>query len=192
MGFQEVFQSVFALNPTGGGVTAGKEPWVAQPGQTTTVSRIPKPLITYGALDDQQAAQFLQTMGGVLARSLGDICFVRPEGAVVDPQSGVRWLPDFSQYNFSPCNFAKLSISLEDAGFDPTRCAVQVYQSVVGGISGLVHFPSQRQMAVRLLYGPIENPQVYEGTHDANLVLFNENGPRTFATEVKTLTAKGG
>lgn len=181
-GFAAVFSNPQAGQPVGGGVTPGEEPWGASTSSTTvTISRTPKPMILAGAVRPQDLATFLNTMAGILARNLGSEAFVMEgamPGVVTDPSSGIRWLPDFGKYNFGA-----LSIALENAGFDPRRCALQPFLNVVGGISGHVGWKGHGQMAVRLLHGTVDNPKVYEGAHDLELSMAN---PMVFAAEAKT------
>lgn len=183
MGFQDVFGGNRPLANTGGGVTPGQEPWNApNPTTTVTISREPKPMILVGGLAlNNNMKTFLDVMAQILARNLGSETFVLEgpiPGLVTDPSNGIRWLPDFSKYNFGA-----LSIALENAGFDPTRCAVQPFLNIVGGANGHIAWKGHGQMAVRLLHGTMDNPQVYEGAHDLELSLAS---PMVFATEIKT------
>lgn len=181
-GFDEVFSNRLPAN-TGGGVTPGKEPWLSDtPPTTVTISREPKPLILAGAVKPDDLPVFLNRMAAILAARLGSESFV-VEGVmpgVVRESSGIRWLPDFNKYNFG-----SLSIALENAGFDPKRCAVQPFLNIVGGISGHIGWKGHGQIAVRLVHGPVGgNQQVYEGAHDVDLSLAT---PMVFATEIKTM-----
>ena len=176
MGFIDVFS--VAAPPTGGGVTLGMEPWKSGE-NPTTVLRPAKPFVLYGALTDEEASMFLQVMGDILARESGDMCAVRPDGTVTDPMSGIRWSPAFNK----PDGIDRLSRALENAGFDPTRSAVQVYVATVGGASGSVHWRAERALVVRLLHGSVASPQIYQGRHSFDLAVAS---PMVFATEIKT------
>jgi hypothetical protein len=179
-GFAAVFGNPHAGSPVGGGVTPGQEPWNSPtPTTTVTINRQPKPMILAGAVAPENLSMFLNTMAKILAPRLGGDAFVE-EGAVpgVIYDGGIRWLPDFGRYNFGA-----LSIALENAGFDPVRCALQPFLNVVGGVSGHVGWKGHGQMAVRLLHGPVGNERVYEGAHDVELSLAS---PMIFAQEIKT------
>jgi len=177
------FAAVFSNRPgvsVGGGVTPGKEPWLSStPPTTVTISREPKPMILAGAVSSQDLPTFLKAMATILARNLGSEAFAE-EGVMpgVVYGSGVRWLPDFTKKNFGA-----LSIALENAGFDPTLCAMQPFINVVGGISGHIGWKGHGQMAVRLIHGPVGNQQVHEMAYDVDLALAS---PMVFAQEVKT------
>lgn len=174
MAFTDVFSGHAGL-VTGGGVTPGQEPWNAPtPPTTITISREPKPLILYAGINDPaQAAAFLEAMAGIMARiSTGE---VRPGTGVVEQQFGIRYLPNFGKFDFG-----RLSIALENAGFDPTKCALQPYDAVTtGSTSGIVKYHGPGQLVVRLVHGA----QVYEGVHDTALCL---NSPMVFAMEIET------
>lgn len=179
--FQTVFGAGTMPAPVGGGVMPGREPWSAPtPPTTVTISRQPKPLILAGTLSPQNLATFLGAMANILARNCGSESFVA-EGdmpGVVVESGGIRWLPDFGKHNFGA-----VSIALENAGFDPTRCAMQPFLNIVGGISGVVGWKGHGQLAVRLVHRQEGNPQIYEGAHDLELSLAS---PMIFATEIKT------
>lgn len=178
MGYRDIFGGGSRL-PVGGGVTPGKEPWLApEPPTTVTISRQPKPLILAGSVDPQDLPQFLKAMATILARNLGSDAYADDQSSLVIEPSGIRWFPDFSKYGFGG-----LSIALENAGFDPTKCAVQPFVSMVGGVSGVVGWKGHGQMAVRLVHGSDANPQIYEGAHDLELSLAS---PMVFAAEIKT------
>jgi hypothetical protein len=175
MGFIDVFSGHGTGPTTGGGVTPGQEPWLGStPPTTVTISREPKPMILYaGIADATEAALFLATMSAILAvRSGGGE--VRAGTGIVQQEFGIRWYPDFGKMNFG-----SLSIALENAGFDPTKCALQSYDPVSSGPSGIVKYHGPSQLVVRLVHGA----QTYEGVHDTQLCL---NSPMVFATEIKT------
>lgn len=172
-GFAAVFSNPHAGSPVGGGVTPGQEPWNGPtPPTTVTISREPKPMILYAALGAQQAAQFLAAMSAIMSRVSGggEVW----QSGVVEQQFGVRWYP-----NFGKMDFGRLSIALENAGFDPTQCAVQPYDAVSSGVSAIVKYHGPGQFVVRLVHGA----QVYEGVHDTALCL---NSPMVFAQEIKS------
>ena len=181
MGFQDVFGGGGGRSPApgaGGGVTPGKEPWLGpEPPTTITVQRKAKPLILAVSLSTGERLEFLAVMGAVLATGVAGQLDAM---GFVQTADGIVWVPDFGPVP----GLDRLSIALENAGFDPTKCAVQAYVgAAVSGPSLTVHWRGQGQLAVRLVYGDVANPKAYEGVHDLGLSLAS---PMIFATEIKT------
>ena len=179
MGFYDVFGGG-GRSPApgaGGGVTPGKEPWLGpEPPTTITVQRKTKPLILAVSLPGPDRGEFLNRMGAILAAAVAG----QLEGGFVIDSTGIVWAPQFGAIP----GLDRLSIALENAGFDPTKCAVQAYVgAAVSGPSLIVHWRSQGQLAVRLVYGNVANSKAYEGVHDLALSLAS---PMIFATEIKT------
>ena len=182
MGFYDVFGGgTGGRSPApgvGGGVTPGQEPWKGpEPPTTITVQRKAKPLILAVSLSTGERLEFLAVMGAVLATGVAGQLDAM---GFVQTTDGIVWVP-----NFGPiAGLDRLSIALENAGFDPTKCAVQTYiAAAVSGPSLIVHWRGHAQLAVRLVYGDVGNPKVYQGVHDLELSLAS---PMIFATEIKT------
>lgn len=177
MGFYDVFTA-----PTiavGGGVTPGQEPWKGRV-SVMPPPRNPKPLILYPALPgEQERALFAKQMAAIMARNCGESAFVRDDDYAVVESAGIVWLADHAQKDFG-----RISLALDDRGFDPTRCAVQVYINVlVSGAAGMVHFRGRPDLIVRLVHGERGDEKLYEGRHDLGLVV---SSPGIFAVNIAT------
>ena len=178
MGFSAVFSNPNSGQPAGGGVTSGQEPWNAPvPSTTVTINRQAKPMVLLVSLPLAERQVFLERMASIMAQGVAG--WYEGDG-YVRGESGIVWVPATGPVE----GLHRLSIALENAGFDPTRCAMQVYHGVaVGGSSGLVKWQRETQMAVKLVYGDPANPKEYQGVHNTDLALAS---PMVFATEVKT------
>lgn len=178
MGYRDVFGGGGHPPPVGGGVTPGKEPWLTpEPPTTITVQRKAKPLILAVSLLEADRVEFLNRMGAILSAGVAGQLEV---GGFVIGSNGIVWAPQFSAI----LGLDRLSIALENAGFEPTKCAVQAYLgAAVSGPSLFVHWRGHGQLAVRLVYGGAANPKAYEGVHDLGESL---RSPMIFATEIKT------